>query len=306
MGRVRGVSVLVLAAFLIVAVAPLTSATDRPAPDAEPPVAPREVTYTVPANYDTFVSWWQQLEFQYPGYLEMWSPNQRYGLGPIPSSSAHPPYDLHMVRLTNESLGLNKPEVFFMGNPHGDERTGPIGAYWFVHWLLRHALTDAWNTTYDDWLNWLLDNREVYFLVSHNPDGFDRIRRGDASGRDLNRETDHDGPDPSAGWPDVFTTVQGRTVVQFMEEHQIRAGMDFHGGVRAILIPWGSTHGSIVGVSPVTGRSWSYASPDFDFFDVFSSDPGLSVWSWLPAVAVVAAAVLVAMFLLRRRRQRDR
>ena len=242
------------------------------------PTVPTEITYTVPADYDTFVQWWQALETQYPNYLSMWSPNQQYGLGQVPSSSVHGPYDLYMVRLTNESLGLAKPEVFFAGNPHGDERAGPIGAYWFVDWLLRHAFDDAWNTPYDDYLRWLLDNREVYFLVSHNPDGFDRIRRCDANNIDLNREADHDGPEGPGSCPNgalnVFSSVQGRTVARFLDEHQIRTGMDFHGGTRALLYPWGSTRSSVSAVSPVTGRSWNYAPPDFYYFDVFSHRMG--------------------------------
>ena len=259
---------------LIVPAGPSRASSPMQEPSVGPPITVNEITYTVPANYDTFVQWWRDLEAQYPGYLHGWSPNQEYGLGQVPSSTAHPPYDLWYVRVTNESLGLQKPEVFFMGNPHGDERTGPIGAYWFVDWWLRNARTDTWTTPYDDWLNWLLDHREVYFAVSHNPDGFDRIRRGDASARDLNREADHDGPEPGSGWPAVFTSVQGRTAVRFMNEHQIRAGMDFHGGTRAILYPWGSTRGGVQGVSPVTGVSWSYAPPDFAFFDVFGHRMG--------------------------------
>lgn len=237
-----------------------------------------EMMYTVPTDYDTFVQWWRDLEAAYPRFLYGWSPNQAYGLGPVPSSTAHGPYDLWIARLTNESIAGPKPEVFFMGNPHGDERAGPIGAYWFVHWLLRHATNDSWNTPYDEWLSWLLDHREVYFLVSHNPDGFDRIRRCDANNIDLNREADHDGPEGAgscpAGAPSVFSTVQGKTVARFMEEHQVRTGMDFHGGIRALLYPWGSTRGAVTAASPVTGRSWDYVPPDFAFFDVFSHRMG--------------------------------
>ncbi len=251
---------------------------DDNAPLGDLPMEPTEVTYKIPADYDTFVQWWQNLEANYPGFLHGWSPNQAYGLGPVPSSTAHPPYDLWMVRLTNESVAGPKPEVFFMGNPHGDEKAGPIGAYWSVDWFLRHATNDTWNTPYDDWLNWLLDHREVYFLVSHNPDGFDRIVRCEASGIDLNREADHDGPEGAGSCPrgasQVFETVQGRTVARFMEEHQVRAGMDFHGGIRALLYPFGSTRPGVSAASPVTGRSWAYAPPDFAFFDVFSHRMG--------------------------------
>lgn len=278
MNRGGALFAIALTVLLIVTAGP-ANAQGEAAPSSGPPIRPTEITYTTPTNYDTFVQWWRDLEAQYPNYLHMWSPNQAYGLGQVPSSSAHPPYDLYMVRLTNESLGFAKPEVLFMGNPHGDERAGPIGAYWFVHWLLRHASSDQWNTPYDDWLRWLLDNREVYFLVSHNPDGFDRIRRCDATNIDLNREADHDGPEPAQSGcsrtpSQVFESVQGRTVARFTEEHQIRTGMDFHGGTRALLYPWGSTRSAVSAVSPVTGRTWNYAPPDFYYFDVFSHRMG--------------------------------
>lgn len=278
MGRRGAFFAIALAALLIVTANP-ASAQDGAAPSSGPPIRPTEVTYTTPPNYDALVAWWQQLEVQYPNYLYTWSPNQAYALGQVPSSSPHPPYDLYMVRLTNETLGFHKPEVFFMGNPHGDEKAGPIGAYWFVHWLLRHAFNDSWNTPHDDWLRWLLDNREVYFLVSHNPDGFDRVRRCDATNIDLNREADHDGPEPAQSGcsrtpSQVFESVAGKTVARFVNEHQFRTGMDFHGGTRALLIPWGSSRGSVSGVSPITGRTWNYASPDFGYFDVFAHRMG--------------------------------
>ena len=133
---VRGIVALAfsLALVLTAVVSPPSEAAPLdPVPSDDPPVSPTEVLYAVPPDYDTFVQWWQQLEAQYPNFLRVWSPNQAYGLGQIPSSTAHSPYDLYYVRLTNESRPMNRPEVFFMGNPHGDERTGPIGAYWFVH-----------------------------------------------------------------------------------------------------------------------------------------------------------------------------
>ena len=40
-----------------------------------------------------------------------------YGLGKIPDEG----YDLYMVRITNESLGLHKPEVLFTLTIHDDK-----------------------------------------------------------------------------------------------------------------------------------------------------------------------------------------
>jgi hypothetical protein len=34
-----------------------------------------------------------------------------------------------------------------------------------------------------------------------------------------------------------------------------------------LLYPWGSTHSSVTGTSPVSGHSYTYAPPDFYFYD---------------------------------------
>ena len=252
---------------------PATFSVPLPAGAPPFPFGP-DVAYSPPADYDQLVAWWQGLVAQYPNHVTMYKMNEYYGTGQVPSSSAHPPYDLWYVRVTNHSLPMDRPEVFFTGAPHGDEKTGPIGAYWFVHWWLRYALTTDYESAWDPGLIYLLDHREVWFQVNHNPDGFDRGRRGDASGRDLNRETDHDGPEPGSGWPDVFTSVAGRTVVAFMNDHQAITGMDFHGGIRGLLIPWGSTRASATATSPVTGQTWDYVPPDYELYDVFSHRMG--------------------------------
>ena len=281
----RGLLAAVIVALLIVLVPPSTGSRSTIAPEAQPappplsaPAPPHPlgtpITYRAPADYDELVSWWQSLAAAYPNYVSMFQANTFYGKGQVPSSSAHPAYDLWYVLVTNHSLPLDRPEVYFTGNPHGDEVTGPIGAYWFVHWWLRYALTTDYESAWDPWLNYLLDHREVYFGVSHNPDGWDRNRRGDASGRDLNRETDHDGPEGGSGWPDVFTSVQGQTAVAFLEDHQALTGMDVHGGIRAMLYPWGSTRAGVTANSPVTGRAWGRVPPDFEFYDVFSHRTG--------------------------------
>jgi hypothetical protein len=146
--------------------------------------------YNKPTSYAQLVSWYQALEAQYPDYIEVFKANVLYNTGTIPNS-----YDDYYVRITNESLGLHKPEVLFLGSPHGDETVGTIGMFWFTDWLTRMAFTDEPSPSYSkDWLRWLIDNREIYFEVSHNPYGFDTDQRYDSHGWDLNREADLDGP----------------------------------------------------------------------------------------------------------------
>ncbi len=221
--------------------------------------------YNKPTSYAQLVSWYQALETQYPGYIEVFKANELYNTGTISNN-----YDAYYIRITNESLGFHKPEVLFLGGPHGDETVGTVGMFWFTDWLMRMAFTDEPSPHYSkDWLRWLIDNREIYLEASHNPYGFDHVQRYDSHGWDLNREADMnwDPYEPTGG---IWASVNGKTLRAFVDNHTIRLACDFHGGARMLLYPWGNMHSSIVGTSPITGYSYNYAPPDFYFFDASS------------------------------------
>lgn len=220
--------------------------------------------YSKPNSYAKLVNWYKALESEYPGYIEVFKANELYGTGEVDGG-----YDLYYVRITNESLGFHKPEVLFLGSPHGDETAGTVGLYWFTDWLMRMAFTDEICQEYSkEWLRWLMDHREIYIEISHNPYGFDHVQRFDINDWDLNREADCDGPGPNTG--DIWGSVNGKTLRLFIDDHLIRVGCDFHGGVRMLLYPWSSTHDTLHKVSPITGKSYSHVPPDFNFFDALS------------------------------------
>ena len=216
--------------------------------------------YYKPSNYSELVSWYLELESQYPNYIEVFKANELYNTGNITGG-----YDAYYVRITNESLGFHKPEVLFLGSPHGDETVGTIGMYWFADWLTRYAFHPDYDNPQREWLKWLIDHREIYFEISHNPWGFDHKQRYDANGWDLNREADYDGPGSPTGG--IWASINGKTLRRFINNHTIRIGCDFHGGARMLLYPWAETHSSIVGTSPISGASYSNAPPDFYFYD---------------------------------------
>lgn len=218
--------------------------------------------YTKPASYSQLVSWYESLVNQYPDYLEIFKANEIYNTGTVEGA-----YDLYYIRITNEALGFHKPEVLFLGGPHGDETVGTICLYWFTDWLMRMTFTDEKCQDYSkEWLRWLIDNREIYFEVSHNPWGFDEKVRYDANSWDLNREADYDGP---GGYNDeeIWGSVNGKTLRAFVDDHLIRVGCDFHEGVRAMLYPWSSNHDSISATSKVSGKQYTHVPPDFHYFD---------------------------------------
>ncbi|HEC80960.1 MAG TPA: hypothetical protein ENI42_00840, partial [Thermoplasmatales archaeon] len=219
-------------------------------------------TYVKANSYMELVNWYQTLESLYPNYLEVFKANELYGTG-----VAEGGYDCYYVRITNESLGFHKPEVLFLGSPHGDETVGTNCLYWFTDWLMRMVSTNETCLEYSkDWLKWLLDHREIYIEVAHNPYGYDHAQRYDAHGWDLNREADYDGPgSPTNG---IWGSVPGKTLYHFVNNHLIRVGCDFHGGARMLLYPWSSNHDNVYGTSPVTGKTYSHVPPDFCFYDV--------------------------------------
>ncbi|MCK5029952.1 MAG: PKD domain-containing protein [Thermoplasmatales archaeon] len=231
--------------------------------EMEPLMAPE--WYNIPSNYAELVGWYQELELNYPDYIEVFKANELYDTG-----TATGGYDLYYVRITNESLGLHKPEVLFLGGPHGNENVGTVGLYWFTDWLFRMAFTDEINEEFSkDYLQWIIDNREIYIEVSHNPYGFDHgPQRYDGNGWDLNREADYDGPGSPTGG--IWASVNGQTLREFIDNHLCRVGCDFHGGVRLLIYPWASTHASVSGTSPISGHSYSGAPPDFYYYDASS------------------------------------
>jgi len=218
--------------------------------------------YYKPQSYLELVEWYLALEEKYPNYIEVFKANELYNTGKVESGGE--PYDLYYVCITNETRGLHKPEVLFLGSPHGDEVTGTICQYWFTDWLMRKAFTSEACIDYSkEWLRWLIDNREIYLEVSHNPYGFLYCRE-DYLGRDLNREADY-------GCTTPWQSVNGKTLYRFLNNHTIRVGCDFHGGTRGIFYPWSSgAHNEIYARSPISDFRYSSCPPDFFFYDISS------------------------------------
>jgi hypothetical protein len=234
-------------------------------------------------NYDDIVALYRSIAQnpKYAGYVKIWSPNQQYGYGNIPGVTGTEK-DIWGVRLTNEALGLKKPEVFFPGPPHGDEDIGVQTNVYFAHWILKYALDpeckDMANEGTTEWLKWILDNREIYIWSGMNPYNYNK-GRGDYKGRDMNREYDHtqcNGPQGGGGCGSqaigFLRSVNGATVATFMQKHQVRTGADYHGGTFAMLYSFGASHQTSTGTGRAPGctRQVEYAPPDFYYFDHFT------------------------------------
>ena len=228
-------------------------------------------------SYNEIVQKLENLSLQYPGYAELLNLNLIYNLSEIPGLSQN--YSLYVLRITNESLGLHKPEVFFQAGIHGDEWTGPSSYTWFADWFLSNAVgyTVANKTQYRDreslYLQYLLNHREIYIMPCFNPDGFDRNRRYDYTDRDLNRNFDMDvATEPLA-------TINGQLLAAFINSHQFRIGIGAHDGTHLVCYPMDSTHAGAhartkAGLAAYPqnpldriGLEQSYCPPDYFYYD---------------------------------------
>ena len=215
--------------------------------------------YNKPASYDELISWYLNLEQNFSDYLYVFNATDMYNTGTIPDAN----YGLYMIRITNESTGFHKPEVLFQMTIHGDEKTGAYGGYWFTDWLMRHAFHPDYDCPEREWLQWLVDNREIYIVPCMNPDGFDENRRTNDWGLDMNRDYGHS---RSSAWDSTNT----QTVRRFCNNHTIRTAIDMHTGAYGMPYPWSNKNvrSDMLGISPISGYTYSsHCPPDFYYFD---------------------------------------
>ncbi len=70
-------------------------------------------------DYDGMVAELTALAAAHPGLAEHFTAQDAYGLPTVPDGADE--LSQHVLRITNEALGLDKPEVLLVGVQHGDE-----------------------------------------------------------------------------------------------------------------------------------------------------------------------------------------
>ncbi|NMC03799.1 MAG: hypothetical protein GYA24_01240, partial [Candidatus Lokiarchaeota archaeon] len=243
-----------------------------------PTSAPPVVDYTrFGTDYAGMVTKLTSLATLFPNYAELIDLNTLYGLPGVPKTGGGT-YTLYALRMTNETMGLHKPEVLLQGGIHGDEFTTPTALIWFCDWFLRYAVGYSgrvpadpnYNGFESDYLKWLLNNREIYVLPAFNPDGIVRNVRTDQTGRDMNRNFDWNvETSPS------MATVNAQVLREFINKHQFRIGFGGHDGAHFICYPMDSAFSGVTGrtiantvsLPSRAGVSQGFAPPDYYYFD---------------------------------------
>jgi len=137
-------------------------------------------------------------------------------------------YHHWILTLTNESTGKNKPEVHLNGGHHGDEPISVEAAYYFAEWMLERYDTD-------DYVRFLIDEREIYIMPLVNPYGWVHDQREDKNGIDINRDYPYD---VKAG-ENPLMSVGANAVYRLTESHRFIISISWHSVVESISYSWG-------------------------------------------------------------------
>ncbi|MEM7587851.1 MAG: M14 family zinc carboxypeptidase, partial [Acidobacteriota bacterium] len=188
------------------------------------------------STYDTMVTELESFAANFPGLAEHWTAQDLYGLPT--DTDGDDELEHHILRITNEALGFDKPEVLLVGVQHGDEIVGLEVCLEIARLLLESHGTDPWLTQ-------LVDRREIFVMPLANPHGFNNVRRwspGTESGsEDMNRDHVYDRCEGGFCTDEVaLSTVGARAIHELARRHLFRVMLDYHGGIEIIIHPWGS------------------------------------------------------------------
>ncbi len=186
-------------------------------------------------DYDSMVAELEAFETAYPGLVEHFTAQDAYGLPAVPDGALQ--LEQHVLRITNEALGLDKPEVLLVGVQHGDEVVSLEVCLETARLLLESYGTDPWLTE-------LVDRREIYMMPLVNPWGFNHGTRsspGTEGSEDMNRDHPYDRCTGGFCSDEVtLSTVGAWAIHELARRHLFRVMLDYHGGIEIIIYPWGS------------------------------------------------------------------
>ena len=143
--------------------------------------------------------------------------------------------DLWSVKISdNVNQDEIEPEVKYIANMHGNEI---VGRELMV--ILIKDILESYKKG-DARIKKLVDNHEIHIVPTMNPDGSNRMRRGNAKWVDLNRDfpdftTQDNTNDPAEREPET------RAIMEFQANRKFALSANFHGGAEVVNYPWDTT-----------------------------------------------------------------
>ncbi len=194
-------------------------------------------------DYNSMVDMLNGFETDYPDLVDLSTAQDVYSIPDCVDG-----YKTYMLRISNETrVSSSTPEVLFLGGIHGDEKISVSAAMYLAKFLLE-------NYHNDEYLRYLVDNREIYIMPCLNPYGLENGQRLDGDGEDVNRDFSFDQPGLA------FTSVGALAVHELMRDHLFISAVNWHSGTEAIGYAWGcEAHDTATDESPDDSAFYSQA-----------------------------------------------
>lgn len=205
------------------------------------------VTHSIYGTMGGHLKWEEMIQkldsmrIEYPLYV-----SQKFSLG-----NTYENRPMWTVRITkNPDAPTGRPELWLNGLTHAREPVGTSNIFYFLYWLLE-------NNNIDPVATYILNNREIYFTLAINPDGYcynqstnpngggmwrkNRKPQGSAIGVDLNRNfgtynfwnstNNGSSTSPSSDTyrgPSPFSEPETQNFKNFVNSRNFRASLDYH------------------------------------------------------------------------------
>lgn len=175
----------------------------------------------------------EKLAAAYPSYMSMTTAQAKYKV-PSPGQCGAAACAQHIVTLTNLSTWTGdakrtRPQVFFSGGLHGNERVGQVTTVEFIDFMMQNRASNPW-------LQHLLDTRVVVLTPMTNPLGYFQNEREEGKwGVDVNRDFPIDSP--SAG---CMKSKAAQGLNELFRDSMFQVAVTFHGGLNLIGGEWGT------------------------------------------------------------------
>ncbi|GAM19552.1 hypothetical protein SAMD00019534_027270 [Acytostelium subglobosum LB1] len=132
---------------------------------------------------------------------------------------------------TNAGFDDMKPQVKLVGNMHGDEIVGRHLLVYFIDYLTSNYKS---NSKIED----LLSDIKISIIPSMNPDGYQKVQRGNAFNIDLNRDFPQGGARQT-----MKEQPETQAVMKWTKENRFVLSANLHGGAEVANYPYDSARG---------------------------------------------------------------
>eukprot|EP00943_MAST-04B_sp_MAST-4B-sp1_P007467 g7467.t1 len=186
-------------------------------------------------SYGAIVNLLKTWSVKYPNLIKVYNAQDTFGIASPGACGALSPCKQYYFRITNGATlpDIYRPEVFFSGALHGNERVGPTSVMEFARILLENYIEED-AAKQNVWLKKLVDTRSIYIMPSANALGYFANTR-EENGIDPNRDFPYN-QEPEK----CMKTTAARAINELWRKHIFQLSLTFHAGETSIDYEWGA------------------------------------------------------------------